>query len=91
VGLVSPILETPGYKLHSLTSQTAVHFLQNPLSLLEAYAADGEGVDRAGGFAIQGKGGILIDRIEGDYWNVVGFPGGRFWSWLAQLIEEEEL
>lgn len=30
---------------------------------------------RAGGFAIQGMGGLLIERIEGDYNNIVGFPG----------------
>lgn len=30
---------------------------------------------RAGGFAVQGQGGLLVKRIEGDYNNVVGFPG----------------
>lgn len=39
---------------------------------LEAYAADGEGVGKAGGYAIQGLAAIFIERIEGDYTSVVG-------------------
>ena len=38
------------------------------------YLASEEWRDRAGGYAIQGRGAALIDRIEGDYSNVVGLP-----------------
>jgi len=43
------------------------------------YIATGEWQGRAGAYAIQGKGTLLVERIEGDYWNVVGLP-------LAELV-----
>ncbi len=50
---------------------------------LDAYLASGEWQGRAGAYAIQGLGGRLVERIEGDYLNVVGLPG-------ALLITELE-
>jgi nucleoside triphosphate pyrophosphatase len=41
---------------------------------LDWYLATGEWRDRAGAYAIQGKGAALVDSIQGDYWNVVGLP-----------------
>jgi len=41
---------------------------------IEAYAADGEGVGKAGGYAIQGLAAIFVEHIEGDYTSVVGLP-----------------
>ena len=42
---------------------------------IATYVASGEWRGRAGGYAIQGLGGRLVERIEGDYLNVVGLPG----------------
>lgn len=56
-------------------TETKVVFAENSPTLLKAYVASEEGLDRAGGFAIQGMGGLLIKEIKGDYNNCVGFPG----------------
>ena len=50
---------------------------------IAAYVASGEWEGRAGGYAIQGLGGRLAERIEGDYLNVVGLPGAL----LVSLLE----
>jgi septum formation protein len=41
---------------------------------IDWYIASGEWRERAGGYAIQGRGAALVAEIEGDYWNVVGLP-----------------
>lgn len=48
-----------------------------PLCVLEEYVASGEGLLAAGGFNIQGQGGVLIESIQGDFYNVVGLPLSR--------------
>ena len=50
--------------------------------LVDAYLDSGEWEGRAGAYAIQGLGGRLVERIEGDYLNVVGLPGGLLVSSL---------
>ncbi|KAI0667936.1 Maf/Ham1 [Trametes maxima] len=89
VSLAFPVLEAPGYKVKSIEERTLVYFAQNENSLLEAYVASGEGKDRAGGFAIQGLGGMLVSKVDGDYNNVVGFPAASFFKFLDLLFEEE--
>ncbi|KAM0786577.1 hypothetical protein ACM66B_002033 [Microbotryomycetes sp. NB124-2] len=91
VTLVQPQIASPGYSLASLVNETKVEFADNSLELLKAYVACGEGLDRAGGFAIQGQGGVLIRQIRGDYNNCVGFPGQAFFEWLNQLNDDGTL
>ncbi len=52
------------------------------------YVASGEWKGRAGGYAIQGLGGRLVDRIDGDYLNVVGLPGALLISVLERRAPE---
>ncbi|KAI0711849.1 Maf/Ham1 [Cerioporus squamosus] len=89
VSIVFPVLEAPGYKIKSIEERTKVYFSQNDESLLRTYVESGEGIDRAGGFAVQGLGGMLISKVDGDYHNVVGFPAASFFKFLDVLIEEE--
>lgn len=53
---------------------TRVHLRKASAQEIAAYVKTGEPLNVAGGYAIQGRAGALIDRIEGDYWNIVGLP-----------------
>ena len=53
---------------------TSVRFRPGDDRLLDWYIAGEEWRERAGGYAIQGRGAALVEAIEGDFWNVVGLP-----------------
>ena len=55
-------------------SSTTVRFRRLGRPELQWYLASGEWRERAGAYAIQGRGAALVERIEGDYWTVVGLP-----------------
>ena len=57
-----------------------------PLSKGEIYAyiATGEPADKAGGYGLQGLGSLLVEKIEGSYFNVVGLPMSRLYSVLKK-------
>jgi septum formation protein len=59
---------------------TKVHFTDFSESVARTYVAEGESLDKAGAYGIQGKGALLVKSIEGSYSNVVGLP-------LCELIE----
>ena len=65
--------------------QTVVHFVPLSESEIAAYVASGEPDDKAGAYAIQGLASKFIDRIEGDYTNVVGLPAAIVYRHLKQL------
>jgi septum formation protein len=66
-------------------SQVTVKELDQPS--LDLYLDSGEWRDRAGAYAIQGLGSILIQRLEGDFSNVVGLPVGLLLELAPELFE----
>lgn len=69
----------PGYEIASVTEETKVFFAQEEDGLgdevIDAYVRTREGSDKAGGYAVQGVGGMmLVERLEGGVDNVVGLP-----------------
>ena len=60
--------------LHAETVVTRVTFRHLSAADARAYAASGEGMDKAGGYAVQGLGAAFVSRIDGSYTNVVGLP-----------------
>jgi septum formation protein len=65
-----------------LHERTDVTFRVLTAGIVDAYLASGEWEGRAGAYAIQGLGGRLVERIDGDYLNVVGLPGALLVSIL---------
>lgn len=73
----------PGRAPETFSVSTLVTLAPAPKAALEAYAATGEPMDKAGSYAIQGRGGFLVRRIEGSYSNVVGLPVAEVLAALA--------
>ncbi|HYY77297.1 MAG TPA: Maf family protein [Gaiellaceae bacterium] len=78
-------LVTPGWEVveHDVTRVTFRSLTPRDVA---AYVAAGEWEGRAGGYAIQGRGAGLVERIEGDYANVVGLPVAVLVRLLAERL-----
>jgi septum formation protein len=75
-------LVTPGWE-EVVDATTRVTFRVLTPRDLASYVALGEWEGRAGGYAIQGRGAALVERIDGDYLNVVGLPAAALVRLLA--------
>jgi septum formation protein len=64
---------------------TRVHFRRLSPADIEWYLSTGEYRDKAGAYAIQGYASLFADRIEGCYFNIVGFPVSTFYGLCRRL------
>ncbi len=64
---------------------TKVHFMELDSSTINWYVDTKEPMDKAGAYGIQGYGAVLVDRVDGDFYNVMGFPISKIMSELARL------
>jgi septum formation protein len=76
----------PGGAERSDVAVTKVRFRRLEAPDLAWYLATGEWRERAGAYAIQGRGAALVEEIEGDYWNVVGLPVAALLRLVPDLL-----
>jgi septum formation protein len=77
-------LGTPAERLATIT--TRVQFAPLSPAEIEAYVATGEPLQCAGGFALEGRGGALVERIDGCYSNVIGLSLPLLRCWLLDMV-----
>lgn len=66
------VVEGGGQRSSHAVTRVRFRLIEQPE--IDWYVATGEWRGRAGGYAIQGRGATLVERIDGDFWNVVGLP-----------------
>jgi septum formation protein len=71
---------------------TSVIFYPFHEALVHWYVNTGEPMDKAGSYGIQGKGAILVKKIKGDFFNVMGFPAAKFIRKIMEIgIKMDEI
>ena len=74
-----------GEKICSGFERTDVYFKKLSENQLSWYLDNEEWKDKAGAYGIQGKGALLVEKINGDYFNVVGLPVSRIFSEISRF------
>lgn len=74
----------------SFSSRCLVHFTKIPYDEIVKYSLTDEPYDKAGGYAIQGYIGRYIDKIDGDYFTVVGFPKALVYNKVINYLKEKK-
>lgn len=81
------VLDAAGGPAHLRTVVTRVRLHELTEDEIQRYVESGEPMGKAGAYAIQGRGRLLVAGIEGDYSNVVGLPLGATLDLIAEAIE----
>jgi len=79
-------IQRPGHAPKQTVVATQVQFWPLSASEINAYLDTGEYCDKAGSYGIQGYGARLVERIDGDFYNVVGLPV----STVARMLNETQ-
>ena len=72
--VITAVAVSRGKKLRSAIEEVKVKFRRLREEEIEAYIATGEPMDKAGAYGIQGYGATIVERVEGDYFAVMGLP-----------------
>lgn len=83
-------LPTAGCQLRTAAAVTHVTFRALSDPEIAWYVSTNEWQGRAGAYAIQGRGSALVERIEGDFWNVVGLPVPKLIELAPDLVTRRD-
>jgi septum formation protein len=72
--VITAVAVSRGKKLRSAVEEVRVKFRRLREDEIDAYIATGEPMDKAGAYGIQGYGATIVERVEGDYFAVMGLP-----------------
>ena len=77
-------------RCHGITfaERTDVHVYPMTCGEMKEYAQCGEPLDKAGAYGIQGLGALLVEKIDGDFYNVVGLPVSRLAEELHEFLKK---
>jgi septum formation protein len=84
------LVRLPDAERRRFVESTEVQFAAIPPDEITRYLATGEPFDKAGSYAIQGRAGRYVPRIEGCYFNIVGLPLAKLCEVLTELGWSEE-
>ena len=77
-----------GSRVLSHTEVTHIHFRNLSEREIRRYVATGEPMDKAGSYAIQGGAALFAEKMNGDYYNVMGLPVCRLWQMLRAIAPD---
>ena len=80
------VINTRSGRILRNVDKTRVHLVPMTEQEIDAYVATGEPLDKAGAYGIQGRAGAFVDRIEGDFFSIVGLPLCRFVTLLRNTM-----
>lgn len=80
------VLKLGDSKTVKFTEKTDVYFGKATDEQIRAYVATGEPLDKAGSYGIHGMGGTMIEKIDGDYFTVMGLPLHRISCEICKLF-----
>jgi septum formation protein len=83
--VITAVAVARGRKLRSAIEEVRVTFRRLRRDEIDAYIATGEPMDKAGAYGIQGYGATIVERVDGDYFAVMGLPLARLVTLLRSV------
>lgn len=77
-----------GDRVEAFTEVTSLHFRPLSEKEIQKYVQSGEPMDKAGAYGIQGGAALFCEKLEGDYYNVMGLPVCRLYETLCRTVPE---
>ena len=82
------VLGKPHSEAEAAAEVTSLHFRPLSEKEIQKYVQSGEPMDKAGAYGIQGGAALFCEKLEGDYYNVMGLPVCRLYETLCRTVPE---